>query len=209
MEQILKDLECVQVESSDNGQKKILTFYSEELGEIREVQYNRQKYDQQTNKYVDDVEKAESVEKMIADELGLTFDTLDQAVGMKKDVYSYDSFNSLHQVDQVQKFTKEMVGEIFQTELKEVRVDDFGIHLRYEIGGQTYESKMMHGKYLENMKKWMKDPQKKAKVYKRFEEKFYVPVEKADTLIGHPIMVECKCAFGSAYYGDIKKFPKK
>ncbi len=28
-------------------------------------------------------------------------------------------------------------------------------------------------------------------------------------LIGHPIMVEVKSAFGTSLYGDIKKFPRK
>lgn len=206
-EQIMKDLECVEVELSENKKKAVLTFYCEELGEIRQVQYNQQIYD--NGKYVDSKEKEESIEKMIGEELGLTFATIDKAVGMKKDVYCYDTFNSLHKVDQINKFTKDMQGEIYQTEIKEIRSDDYGIHISYEIEGKTYESKMMHGKYMDSMKKWLKDPQKKAKVFKKFEEKFLVPVEKADTLIGHPIMVECKTCFGTNWYGDIKRFPKK
>lgn len=209
MEELIKNLECVETSYSSDMKKATLTFYDEDRGEIREVNYNLQDYDPVTRKYVDNTDKAEKIEQMIADELGLTFDTLNQAYGMRKDVYCYDRFCSLHPVTQVTKFTENMKGEIYQTEIKEITEGDFAIRIKYDIDGKTYESKMTHGKYMENMKKWMKDPQKKLKVYERFEEKFLVPVSQKDTLIGHPIMVEVKAAFGTSLYGDIKKFPRK
>ena len=67
---------------------------------------------------------------------------------------------------------------------------------------------MTFGTYFKATKEWYQDPVKKEQQYKRFEEKFHVPVENKDALIGHPLMVEVKSAFGSNYYGDIKKFPK-
>lgn len=209
MEEIIKGLECVEVTYTSDKKKVTLTFYDDERGEIREVNYNKQSYDATAKKYIDDPEKVEKIDKMIDEELGLTFETLNNAVGMRKDVYCYDKFCSLHPVVQTTKFTEDMKGEIYQTEIKEIEEGDFAIRIKYEIDGETYESKMTHGKYMENMKKWLKDPQKKAKVYERFEEKFLVPVSEKDTLIGHPIMVEVKAAFGASLYGDIKKFPRK
>ena len=65
------------------------------------------------------------------------------------------------------------------------------------------------GIYFKDKKEWFQDPIKKEQQYKKFEDKFLVPVSAKDTLIGHPLMVEVKSAFGSNYYGDIKKFPRK
>lgn len=207
METIKKDLECVEVAYTSDKKKATLTFFDEERGEIREVNYNLQSYE--NGKWKDDAEKKEKIEKMIQEELNLTFDTLNEAVGMKKDVYCYSTFSSLHKVDQIQKFTKEQMGEIYQTTIKEIIDDTYAIKIRYEIDGDTYESKMTHGKYLETRKQWATDNVKKEKQYAKFEEKFLVPVTQSSTLIGKPIMVECKCAFGNSYYGDIKKFPRK
>ena len=61
---------------------------------------------------------------------------------------------------------------------------------------------------MESMKQWFVDPQKKEREYQKFEDKYGVPVSEKDSLIGHPLMVEVKSAFGTHYYGDIKKFPK-
>lgn len=207
MEDIIKTLECVEVTHSENGKKVTLTFLDEETGEVRDVNYNQQSYDSATKKYVDDEKKKESIDKMIADDLGLTFETIDKAQGMKKDVYCYDTFSSLHKVDMVESFTEDMKGQIYQTEIKEIIEDAFAIKIRYEIDDKLYESKMTHGKYLDGRKCWASDPVKKKKQYERFEEKFLVPVSDAESLVGHPIMVECKSAFGK-FYGDVKAFPK-
>jgi len=133
---------------------------------------------------------------------------LADCIGQKKDVYVYDRFNSLFEVQQVDKFTKDMVGCILQTEVKEIIVDDYFIKIRYDYEGKTYESKQTFGKYMESMKQWFVDPQKKEREYQKFEDKYGVPVSEKDSLIGHPLMVEVKAAFGTHYYGDIKKFPK-
>jgi hypothetical protein len=102
-----------------------------------------------------------------------------------------------------------MVGQIYQTEVKEITVDDYFIKIRYEIEGKTYESKMSFGVCMKESKEWYQDPVKKESQYQRFLEKYHVPVEEKDKLIGHPLMVEVKSAFGNNYYGDIKKFPTK
>ena len=51
-------------------------------------------------------------------------------------------------------------------------------------------------------------PIKKEAQFRKFEKKFHVPVERKDELIGHPLMVEVKSAFGTNFWGDIKAFPK-
>lgn len=205
--EIRKELELVNVEYESGNKKAVMTFLDRERHQVRVVNFNQQSYD--NGKYVDDPEKAQKVEQWCHDYFQTSFDRLTDCVGQKKDIYCYERFNSLWEVDQIEKFTVDMVGQIYQTEVKEITVDDYFIKIRYEIEGKTYESKMTFGVYNKDLKEWFQDPQKKAMQYKKFEDKYHVPVERKDELIGHPLMVEVKAAFGTNYYGDIKKFPAK
>lgn len=205
--ELRKDLTLVSVEYENNGKKAVLTFLDKERKQVRSVNFNKQVY--RDGKFVDDPEKAAKVEEWCGEFFWSSFDDLSDCIGQTKDVYCYERFNSLWQVEQIEKFTADMVGQIFQTEVKEITVDDYFIRIRYDIEGKTYESKMTFGTYFKETKEWYQDPVKKEQKYKQFEEKFHVPVERKDELIGHPLMVEVKSAFGSNYYGDIKKFPNK
>lgn len=205
--ELRKELELVSVEYENNGKKAVFTFLDKERKQVRVVNFNRQIY--RDGKFVDDPEKAAKVDEWCAEFFGCGFAELESCVGQKKDVYCYDKFNSLWEVDQIEKFTKDMLGQIFQTEVKEIVVDDYFIKIRYDIEGKTYESKMTFGTYFQATKEWYQDPVKKETQYRRFEEKFHVPVERKDELVGHPLMVEVKSAFGTNYYGDIKKFPAR
>jgi hypothetical protein len=66
---------------------------------------------------------------------------------------------------------------------------------------------MTFGKYVEQMKQWFIDPIKKDKTLQKFKEKYGKPIEEADKLIGAKLIVEVKAAFGSHFYGDVKKLP--
>lgn len=205
--EIRKDLELVNVEFENGNQKAVLTFLDRERKQVRVVNFNRQSF--KDNKYVDDPDKAAKVDEWCQTYFGTTFAQLPSCIGVKKDVYTYDRFNSLWEAQQVEKFTKDMVGQIFQTEVKEIVVDDYFIKIRYMIDGKTYESKQTFGMYMKETGEWFQDPNKKEKEYQKFETKYLVPVEEAQTLIGHPLMVEVKTAFGTNYYGEIKAFPRK
>ncbi len=205
--ELRKNLELVRVDYENGSKKAIMTFLDRERKEVRTVNFNRQSYS--NGEYVDDPEKAEKVDNWCSDIFGTTFDKLTDCVGVQKDVYVYDRFNSLFEIDQVEKFTPDMKGQVYQTEVKEIKVDDYHIRIRYDIGGKTYESKQTFGDYVEAMKSWFVDPNKKAREYAKFQDKFGVPVEEADSLVGHALMVEVKVAFKKFYYGDIKAFPRK
>lgn len=205
--ELRKELELVAVDYEQNDKKAVLTFLDKERHQVRVVNFNRQIY--KDGKYLDDEEKSAKVDEWCDKYFGCGFDALGTCLGQKKDLYCYDKFNSLWEVEQIEKFTVDMVGQIYQTEVKEITVDDYFIRIRYEIEGKTYESKMTYGTYFKETKEWYQDPLKKEQQYQRFEEKYLVPVERKDELIGHPLMVEVKSAFGSNYYGDIKKFPRK
>lgn len=205
--ELRKDLELVNVEYESNGKKAVMTFLDRERKQVRVVNFNKQIY--ADGKYIDDAEKSAKVDEWCSTYFQSSFSELPNCIGQKKDVYCYDKFNSLWETEQIEKFTADMEGQIYQTEVKEIILDDYFIKIRYEIDGKTYESKMTFGTYFKETKEWYQDPVKKEAQYKRFEEKYQVPVERREELIGHPLMVEVKSAFGNNYYGDIKKFPTR
>lgn len=203
----LENLELIDVKYENDNKKAVLTFLDEEQGEIREINFNKQSFD--NGKYVDDPEKAEKVEKWSIDLFGLTFDTLAQAIGERKDVYAYDNFNSLFEVSTVNKFDNDMVGQIFEAVVHEVLDDGIAIKIRFEYEEQTYESKMSYSEYVETRKEWFVNPQKRNKQYDKFEKKFGIKVEEKEKLVGKLVMVEVKKAMGRWTYAEIKPFPKK
>lgn len=202
-----ENLKLVNVEYESEGKKAVLTFLDAERKEIRTVNFNKQSFS--NGKYVDDPAKEEKVDEWCKEYFDTTFKKLPEKIGVLMTVYCYQNFNSLFEVDQVEKFTAEMKDQIYQTECKEVIVDDNGIRIRYEIEGKTYESKMGWSTYYPEMNQWFVDPQKKDKQIKKFQDKFGISIDQKDQLVGHTLMVECKIAMGKYYYGDIKKFPKK
>jgi len=203
---LLKNLELVNVEFENDNKKAVLTFLDEEHGEVREINFNKQSYDD--GKYVDDPAKAIKVDEWCKDIFNLTFDTLAQAIGERKDVYTYDNFNSLFEVQMIEKFSEDMLGQIISTKISEIVDDGKAVRIRFEYEGKVYEGKMTYSTYMESRKQWFVDPQKRIKQYAKFEKKFHVPVTAASNLIGADIMVEIKKAMGKWIWNDIKAMPK-
>lgn len=203
-EKVLEQLELVDVEN--DGKKAVMIFLDEENGEIRQVQFNKQKYDKDKEEFVDDEEKAGKVEEWCKEYFNVSFDKLGSAVGDKKDVYAYDKFNSLWQVKMVEKFTKDEEGTLINTKVANAFDDGIGIHIEFEYEGDIYESKMMYSQFLESKSQFFPNPQKKESQYKKLQDKF--GVEKPEDLNGKEIVVEVKVAFGKYPYAEIKPFPK-
>ncbi len=203
--ELLEKLELIEVSFEDK--KAVLTFLDESRGEVREVNFNKQVYDD--GKFIDNEEKAEQVETWCEEYFNVSFDDLQKAVGDRKDIYAYDNFNSLWESEVVSKFDEDMIGQIFETEIKDIKVDQTAIKIRFDYDGKTYETKMGFAKYHETLKKWFVDPLKKKKQFEKFETKFHVPVEQATDLIGKTIMIEVKKAMGKYIYCEAKPFPKK
>lgn len=206
--EFMEQLELVDVQVEE-GKKAVMTFMNKDQGTIHEVNFNKQSYDQNKNKFVDDAEKAEKVDQWCKDYFDLTFENLHKAVGQKHDIYAYDKFNSLFEVEMVEKFDKDMEGQIFETVVDEVKDNGNMIKILFEYDGNKYESKMNYSKYMEDMNQWFVDPVKQKKMYKKFEDKFHIKVDDMKELEGQKIMVEVKVAFGKFPYAEIKPFPKK
>jgi hypothetical protein len=206
--ELLEQLELVDVVFEDN-KKATLVFLDESRGEIREVNYNKQKYDEATKKFVDNAEQEEKVERWCEENFNLTFDRLAECIGERRDVYCYDNFNSLHPVKMITKFEDDMVGQIFEVECTHAEDDGKKISIQFEYDGNLYESKMQYAEYLEARKEWFPNPQKRQKQYTKFEEKFGFPVSDIEQLVGKTIMIEVKKAMGKYVYNEVKPFPKK
>jgi hypothetical protein len=195
--------ELVEVTFKDDNQRAILTFLDEEKGEVLEVSFNKNVY--KDGEFLPDDEKAKKVDEWCDTYFGLAFDNLDQAVGERKDIYVYNNFNSLWESKETKKFSPEDRGKFFQTEIERVVDDGNGIHIYFLYEDDEYESKMMYSDYIENLKKWFVNPQKKTKQRARFKNLFGIEVEDADQIIGKPINVEVKVAFKKHAYCEIKK----
>lgn len=207
MENILKELELVDVVYSNNNNKALLVFLDRDQGEIREVNFNRQTYD--NGEFVDDSEKAAKVDEWCEEYFQLTFDSLKEAIGIKKDIYTYENFNSLFEVAVTEKFTEDDLGEILEGEITSIEDHGIGIIIYFSYGDKQYQSKMMYSQYFEDEGKWYTNPIKKKRQYAKFEDKFQVSFEKKEKLIGKKIIFEVKKAFGSIIYSDIKPFTRK
>jgi len=208
--ELLEKLELVDVSYEDNNQKAVLTFLDESKGEIREVNFNRQKYDEASKKYVPDDEKAAQVDEWCEEYFQCKFEELAQNIGDRKDVYCYDRFNSLWAVKMISKFEEDMVGQIFEAEVVHAEDDGKKISIQFEYeDGLLYESKMQYAEYLDARKEWFINPQKRKKQYEKFEEKFGLLVGEIEQLIGKTIMIEVKKAMGKYVYNEVKPFPKK
>jgi hypothetical protein len=206
--ELLEQLELVDVSYEEGNKKAVLTFLDENRGEIREVNFNQQAFDSATKKFIDDDEKAAKVEEWCNEYFGLTFDRLAEAIGERKDVFCYDNFNSLFEVQMVEKFEEDMLGQIFETEVVKALDDGKKISIQFEYEGKLYESKMQYADYLDARKEWFVNPQKKQKQFTRFEEKFLIPVERIEEMVGKTVLVEVKKAMGKYIYSEIKPFKK-
>lgn len=198
-----KDCELVEVTYQNEKKKAVLTFLDRENGQILEVNFNKQVYD--NGSFVDDKEKAEKVEEWCKEYFDTTFDKLSSRIGDVKDVYNYENFNSLWEVTVVKKFDKEDKGKIFETNIERIEDNGKGIHIYFKYNDEEYVSKMMYAQYLEHTQEWFENPVKKNQQFTKFEEKFGVSVENADEIIGKSIMVEVKVAFNKFPYAEIKK----
>ena len=206
-QEILEQLELIDVIIEDN-KKATLVFLHEERGEIREVNFNKQVYDQTTKKFVDDAEKAQKAEEWAQEYFGLDFEQLAQAIGERKDVYCYDNFNSLFEVQQITKFEEDMLGQVFEVEVTNAFDDGKKIAIQFEYEGNLYESKMQYADYVEAKKEWFINPIKQKKQYEKFENKFQMPVTEVENMIGKNVLVEVKKAMGKWIYTEIKPFKK-
>lgn len=187
-----------------NDNRLEMKFYDAVNDVLRTVKFNKQNYDREAGKFVDDPEKAQKCEEWSQKYFGCSFDEVPDQIGARHDVYVYDNFCSLWEIDETQrakKFDRPIKG-IIRTKIEDIYVDQIGIHVEYMYEGERYESKYTTAEFIKDMKKWVRDPEREARAKKRFKEIFGKEVSQKDELIGMEIQVQVKKAF-SSYYGEI------
>jgi hypothetical protein len=207
--ELLNQLEIVDVIYEENLKKVTFQLLHEERGELREVHYNKQSFDKNQAKFVDDPEKAVKVDEWSKEYFDLPFLELGQAIGRRMDVYCYDNFNSFWEVQQLSKFDDDMVGQLFEVTVTKAEDDGKKLSIQFDYDGNSYESKMSYADYLESRKEWFINPLKKKKQFEKFKDKFQIPADRIGELVGKDVMVEVKKAMGKFVYVEVKPFPKK
>ncbi len=196
---------CRMVKAEIVNEKRLeMKFYDETNDVLRTVKFNLQRYDRDAGKFVDDPEKAAQCEEWSQKYFGCSFNEVPEQTGVVKDIYVYENFCSLWEVEEssrAKKFDKAVKG-IIKTKIENIYKDIIGIHVEYRYNGELYESKYTCAEYVKDLKKWIPDPEAEARKLKRFKEIFGKDFSEKDSLISADIQVQVKKAFNS-YYGEI------
>ncbi len=210
MVKFLGELELVEVKVEDHSAD--MTFLYEELGEIREVRWYIDRYEDK--KWVKSDEQREKFENNCESILKIAPDKIEDAVGNKYAVWEGEKYCYLWEPQEIEKFEADMVGQILNAEIVEINEYEAVIQIKLNYEDKIYQSKMNFGKWIQAMKKSLPDPQKKQRQLEKFEEKFHVPFDEKDSLIGTSVMIEVKknnmdSTGKNPTYIEIKALPKK
>ena len=199
----IKNCEMIKAEIV-NGNRLEMKFYDKENDILRTVKFNKQNYDREKGQFVDDPEKAQKCEEWSQKYFGCSFAEVPEQVGVSRDIYVYENFCSLWESEETQR-AKKFDGpckSIIKTKIENIYVDNIGIHVEYRYNGDLYESKYTTAEYIKDLKKWVRDPEREARAYRRFSEIYGKDIAHKDELIGADIQVQVKKAFAS-YYGEV------
>ena len=187
-----------------NDTRLEMKWFDPEAEQLITVKFNRQSWDKATGQFIDDEEKAAKCEEWTQEYLGCSFDEAPNVSGIVHDVYCYENFNSLWEVEEINRPKKfeGPVKKIIKTNIESIYTDNVGIHVTYKYNDELYESKYATSEWIESMRKFVPDVEKTKRANRRFRDTFGVDPDDADSLIGAEIQVQVKKAFTS-YYGEI------
>ena len=189
-----KDLLLVEVELTD-GISVVFRFLNEDEGLLYEVTWNFRKFDPDNKKWVTSPEQEEKVAQWADEYFGVVVADLANLgdANIYKDVYHYDTFNSLWEIQRTEKMPKDRVGEIFTVTITDVEETSKGFLPKFEEEGKTYGiSGFDTSTFLKGQNKFFKDPVKEEKAKEKFLDRFGISLEDKDLLVGEEVMVEIK-----------------
>lgn len=189
--------EIVDVENNNDSVKFVCL--NKEEGKVVEVKWNKGDYDQALQKIVPTDKKTEQVEQWCKDYFDLDLGKINKAKGTKIDVYVYDTYSSFWESDM--KFNVEDAGTRFDTEIEEIEVSNDAIMIRYLWNGEKYKTNYRFTQRVGD--DFFVNPQKKRRQIEKFEKTFGLPLDRKDELVGLPITVEIKKAYGKFAYGEV------
>lgn len=189
--------EIVDVENNNDSIK--FTCLEREKQTVVEVKWHKGFFDSALRKIVPDDTKIEQVNEWCKEYFKLDLNTIHKAEGKKIDVYVYDTYCSFWKTDA--RFKKEDKGKHFETVIDSVDLNNDAIVIRYKWNGETYKTNYRFTQRVGD--NYFINPQKKRRQFDKFEEKFGLPIERRDEIVGMPIKVEVNLAFGAYAYGEI------
>lgn len=195
MDNLIKDVELVDV--AENDGKITLTFL--DGTKIYEVNWNKKVFDNTLKTWSENEDKEKKVEEWSKEYFKTSSDKLSKKIGTKHDIYVYDTYCSMWETQN--KFTSEDNGKSFRTTIEEIVETPEEIQIYYRYNDKKYMSKMS---FMQKIKeRFYLNPIKERKQKEKFQQKFGVPIDKKDELIGQEILVKVRSAFGSYYYGEV------
>jgi len=194
----VKVVDCELIDVAIQDDKAVMTFKHPSDDVTYDVVFDKRVFDTKLNRYREDDKKARSVDMWCVSYFNTSFNNLHSAIGMKRDVYAYKSFNSLWEITRVDKYQSGDVGRTFTTEILEVIEDDVGIKIRFEDNGLR-ESNMSCTDYDPSTRKYKPNAKKRQAQCSRFTEKFGISITNMHQLAGRSIDVTIKSYSGHAY----------
>ncbi|BED92181.1 MAG: hypothetical protein CfP315_0777 [Candidatus Improbicoccus pseudotrichonymphae] len=210
---IKQNLELIEIKRNDKNTNADLIFLDLETNKTYSVHMNRQKWNKKTEKFEDDEEKATKVDNLLTQELGVTFENLETAIGETHDIYVYEDkerpFNSLFEVNEVSKpdelFFKKYRGGI-ETTIDEIEDTGDRIRIIFKVENTRYYSsitidkdKLRYGDWINSRNQFLPNALLEKKAYQNFQKIFNLPFERKDELINHKIKIYPAQA-GKNYY---------
>lgn len=189
-----KDLLLVEVELTE-GMSVVFRFLNEDEGLLYEVTWNFRKYDPDNKKWIVSADQEEKVAEWAKEHFGVEVAELANLgdSNIYKDVYHYDTFNSLWEIQRTEKMPKDRVGEIFTVTITAVEETSKGFLPKFEEEGKSYGiSGFDTSTFLKGQNKFFKDPVKEEKAKEKFLDRFGISLEDKDLLVGEEVMVEIK-----------------
>ena len=192
----MEKIEGKLVDVTEQDGKITLMFLANDR--VYEVGWNKKAYDSALGQFVESEQKEAQVEEWSQNYFKCATKDLHDVIGTVCPLYSYDTYCSLWE-SQV-KFTKDDDKKTETTVIDDIDVTEEAILIFYQFGGQKHRSRMGYSTKVGN--DYYQNPIKRKKQFANFKEKFGVPVEEREKLIGKKILVTVKKAFNN-YYGDI------
>lgn len=214
---VIKNAVLMEVKETVNDN---ITFGFHDLdgeGSYYEVVWNLRKWNNESTakvKWEDSHEQIEQVERWSQEIFGVPMKELKNLAdgqvegAVRKDIYTYvmdDKMKCyLWELDIVDHFDKDRVGEIITTKVTDVTEDGNGIHVYFEEDGKKYVVNYKYVERVESLGKDVHSPAKELKSKARFKEVYGIDHTDKDKLIGEEIMVEIRL-YGQYTWNDAKK----